>query len=62
MNQASQFLVTGDIKWSDIFQMQAKKEWSLLLCVLHSKWVPEEDNFGEIFPDKKQAPHALILH
>ncbi len=50
------------IKWSDIFQMQAKKEWSFLLCVLHSKWVPVEDNFGEIFPDKKQALHALILH
>lgn len=42
-------------KKSDISQKQAKKEWSFLLCALLTKWVPVEDDFGEIFPDKKHA-------
>lgn len=62
MNWASHILLTYCIKWSDILQMHAKNEWSFLLRVLHSKWVPVEDNFEEIFPRKKQALHALILH
>lgn len=43
--------------------MQAKKR--VIISIMWAslfKWVPVEDNFGEIFPDKKQALHALILH